>query len=170
MRKISIASVIALTALGGAICGYLIAVVRDEAPPKAPAQMVGSAEAASLLGPRPAWIAGSMQATAVRHARDRGYAFCYDGKTIDRACADEQDEAISFSVVVSTVPAAQRSLDRKLLSLRENWVADHPEIVNQVRDYCWNLYRRHGAEDARILGACLGNLTEASLINPPPVP
>jgi len=52
----------------------------------------------------------------------------------------------------------------------ERWLADHPEVVKQVKDYCWTLYNEYGSRDARLLAICLGNLPGGSPIWKLPVP
>lgn len=103
--------------------------------------------------------------------RDRGYAYCFSGGKIDHKCALEQDEAVRFAVSALVIARDQQRMPNKdSLGLKEHWVATNPEIVPRVLNECWALYREHGAEDARLLSICLGNLTDASPLVPLPVP
>jgi hypothetical protein len=46
------------------------------------------------------------------------------------------------------------------LGQTERWIADNPDVAARIRAYCWSLYTDHGSGDARILGSCLGNLSQ----------
>jgi hypothetical protein len=68
-----------------------------------------------------------------------------------------------------TVEAQRRMPDKSMLSDRQRWIAENPEVVATARNYCWALYDDHGGMDARLLSACLGNLIETSVVVPLPV-
>lgn len=133
--------------------------------------LLASAQEASTYGARPNWINSSGEGQVFTGVRDRAYAFCFRGDLIDRACANEQDEAVRAAVTALVVAADQHNMPNKeSLGLKERWVAEHPAIVSQLRSYCWALYRAHGAGDARLLAVCLGNLTDYSPLIALPVP
>jgi hypothetical protein len=103
--------------------------------------------------------------------RDRGYAYCIANGHIDPRCASEQDEAVRFAVVALVIARDQQRMPNKEgLGLKEQWVATNPEIVADVLNQCWALYKQHGAKDARLLSVCLGNLTDASPLVQLPIP
>ncbi len=78
---------------------------------------------------------------------------------------------MQFATMALVTADAQRRMPNKAtLGLKEQWVASNPQIVPQVLNECWGLYRQHGAEDARILSTCLASLTDASPLVPIPVP
>ncbi len=136
-----------------------------------PPELIKRAQQTSPHGEKPNWLGFTESDSLFEGIRDRAYAFCFSRGSIERRCALEQDEAVQFATLALVTADAQRRMPNKAtLGLKEQWVASNPQIVPQVLNECWGLYRQHGAEDARILSTCLASLTDASPLVRVPVP
>ena len=137
---------------------------------RATAELIAAAQESSFYGPKPNWLGMTDSDELFEGIRRRGFAFCFDGREISRECALEQDIAVHDSVLVFVLADAQRKMeDKAKLSRHEAHIAENPQIAADVARFCWNLYRRHGSQDARILAVCLSNLNASSLLVQLPV-
>lgn len=133
--------------------------------------IIKEAEAKSPEGASPKWLQLTSQQDLFRRVRDRGYAYCLRGMTVEKKCAFEQDEAVAGAVGAVFIAESQRDMrDKSDLTPKERALAFDPAILPRVLNACWALYKEHGAADARILSVCLGNLTDFSPLVPVPVP
>lgn len=121
---------------------------------------IRNAQQESFWGEDPKWISWSGDEAYFRQVRDAGYRFCLNKVDGDvSTCFAEQDEAVHGSILTLLADMQQREMpDRSGLSREQRWVASHPEIATEIKNYCTEIYRDHGSEDARILAVCLGNL------------
>lgn len=132
---------------------------------------IHGAEAKSFASANPVWLSLTSQKDLFRRVRDRASGYCLRGRTVEKTCASEQDEAVQSAVVALDLAAAQAAMKNKdSLGIKERYVATHPNVAQNVVSSCWALYKEHGAEDARLLSVCLGNLTDYSPLAPLPVP
>jgi hypothetical protein len=133
--------------------------------------LIREAQAKSVDGASPKWLDLSSQRDLFRRVRDRGYAYCLRGKTIEKNCASEQDAAVGAAIGAIFLAESQRDMrDKSGLTPKERALAFDPALLSRVLNTCWSLYKEHGAADARILSVCLGNLTDFSPLVPVPVP
>jgi hypothetical protein len=151
-------SATALVAAGSGIAaGFLLFSPRPEAI--ASPEIIAAAQRSSTWGADPIWLATSSEQARFRRVRDRAYAYCFRDGAITRTCVDEQDDAIQGGVLSLMMAAdLRRRRDRNRLATRERWIAENLDVEVRARAYCWSVYYDHGGQDARILGACLGNL------------
>jgi hypothetical protein len=149
--------------------GYLVTKPRSAPDPSA--QEISQAqETANRLLP-PVWIRMFRDKPWLTTLRQRGYQYCYRNGSIDGGCAHEQDEALQAVFFAIDISNAQQGMtDRSRLSLREREVASHPQLRHHIVQHCFRLYSEHGMNDARLLAACLGNLSDFSPLVPIPVP
>jgi hypothetical protein len=138
-------------------------------PIPSPREILQAQEATNKYLP-PIWREKFRDDPKLKQLRDQGYAYCLSGNSIVLTCARKQDEAIqNVFFAISISEAQQKMTDQSSLSLREREVARNPQLKAEVLAYCSNLYSDHGNQDARLLAACLGNLSEYSpLIGIPP--
>lgn len=157
----------------GILVGFALGVLIAR-PHPAPSPSAEEIFQAQQIGNRllpPIWPGMFRDQAWLNALRRRGYIYCYRYRTIDRDCAREQDEAVQNVFFALTVSKAQQKMvDQSRLSPRELEVARNPELRSKVIRYCSRLYANHGNQDARILAACLGNLSEFSPLVPVPVP
>ena len=157
-----------MMALSGAALGFSACKEGDAQSGKA---LIAKAEAKSARGANPVWLQNTDNDDLFKRVRDRAYGYCLSGANIDEKCASEHDDAVEAGVLVLNISAAQADMkDKDRLGLKEHYVATDPTITPRVANTCWALYKEHGAEDARILSICLGNLTDYSPLIPLPVP
>ena len=121
--------------------------------------IIREAQSRSYWGSDPRWIDWTGEEGLFRQMRDAGYEFCLRSETLEATCAEQQDEAVHAAVLILMADSDQRAMeDKTSLSFKERWVAEHPEVSDRIRSYCWGLYNDHGARDARLISSCLGNL------------
>jgi len=167
MGRIILAFAIMASVATGAASGHPC---RDPQGGSPAPEIVRKAQRFSFWGENPKWLDWAGEEAFIQRLRDSGFAYCYRDGAIEPSCASEQDEAVHAVVLLLMASEAQREMDEKSrLTFEQRWVAEHPEIVRQVRFHCLKLYQDHGGEDARILSACLGNLPAFSPLIPLPV-
>jgi hypothetical protein len=163
---------IAVVALGMMIAfaaGYLVAKPRSAPDPSAQ-EIAQAQEAANRLLP-PAWMRMFREKPWLQTLRQRGYQYCYRNGSINEDCARKQDEAVQAVFFAIDISNAQQGMtDQSRLSLREREVASHPQLRHDIIQHCFRLYSEHGMNDARLLAACLGNLSDFSPLVSIPVP
>ena len=136
--------------------------------PESSVGMIRAAEARSFFGAHPKWL--DPKDSRLQAIRDRGYRFCLDRKKADdRFCEDDQDRAAQL---VRLLPLLLKDFERIAPAERtpvQQALATSPDLAKRAEDFCWTLYPAGDAADARILGACLSNLTGGGFVVQIPV-
>lgn len=144
---------------------------RPHSAPSPSAQEISQAQQVGNRFLPPMWPDMFRDQAWLNGLRRRGYIYCFRNRTIDADCTRAQEEAVQNVFFALTVSKAQQKMvDQSGLSSRELEVAQNPKLRSTVIRYCSNLYADHGNQDARVLAACLGNLSEFSPLVAVPVP